>query len=450
MKLVQLSVSVTFRLRRCVLSCRTLLVVLGVFACILLTACSSMSDRCVEGVYDGGQRLARNRNLRSEVDSLAKPLIEQGVTPGMVVGVLIPQPNNTFSMHFYGYGVADQETGIRPDSNTIFPIGSLSKGFLGALTAMLVEEGVLSWHDKLENLLPPTIKLSEDAKLITVLQLATHTSGLPREPRDLETLSRFLKFLFTGKNFYTHLDHGGALTYLSDFKSATTTEFRYSNIGYAILGKAVEYRTRLSLDALLKKYLAQPLSLQNTAYATEFLPNNVKQARGYAGDQPKFIRRGSPVMDWKWTASMKGSAGIYSSAQDLLIFAAAHLKTGNKNTPSVLRDNLNVRFNRPQNSAGIAWLVHDIQGERVAFQMGYQGGFSSYIGINAQRKIAVVVLQNSFNWTDSVGHKLLLQMAHAEKSCKEVSFFTAIRKTERMYEEDKLLNTSSFSLSQNQ
>jgi CubicO group peptidase (beta-lactamase class C family) len=130
-------------------------------------------------------RYSHSGNLQAEVDLLARPLVERGETPGIVVGVLLP----TGDRRFFGYGITDRESRRPPDGKTLFPIGSVSKGFLAAITALLVDEGVLSWDDTLEKLLPADTPLSVDAKKITLLQLASHTSGLPRQPNTLRMLA---------------------------------------------------------------------------------------------------------------------------------------------------------------------------------------------------------------------------------------------------------------------
>ena len=91
-------------------------------------------------------------------------------------------------MQFFGYGATDRNGGVRPDGDTLFAVGSLSKGFLAATLALVVDEGVLTWDDTIAGLVPGSAKLSDDAKQVTLLQLATHTAGMPRQPLDLQTL----------------------------------------------------------------------------------------------------------------------------------------------------------------------------------------------------------------------------------------------------------------------
>jgi len=378
--------------------------------CLLLSACSNLATMEFDANNAEALRYARSGDLQREVDSLVEPLIDQGVTPGAVVGVLLPDG----STRFFGYGVRDRDGGGRPDGDTLFAVGSLSKGFLGAITDLLVQEGQLSWSDALEKLLPPDTTLSADAKKITLLQLVTHTSGLPRQPYTPEIMIPFLRYLFTGENFYSPLDRVYVLHYLASFTAPSRVEYQYSNIDFGLVGYALEQRTGLSVDALLAQKIVKPLGLRNTGYIPEALPGYATRAHGYAGDQPKFIRRGAPVPDWQFTRLMRGSAALYSTARDLLTFAAAHLKGGGTPFSAALIDTLRVRFSQPDESTAVAWTVEDVDDQRIAYQLGIVAGYTGYLGLDLKHRTAVVVLQNTFNWDESVGGKLLIRLARAQ------------------------------------
>jgi CubicO group peptidase (beta-lactamase class C family) len=153
--------------------------------------------------------------------------------------------------------------------------------------------------------------------------------------------------------------------------------------------------------------------LKNTGYAPEILPGYATRAHGYAGDEPKFIPRGEPVPDWQFTDIMQGSSALYSTARDLLTFAASHLR-GADPRRTVMTDTLRVRFARPRESSAIAWSVDDFNGDRIAHQIGVVAGYTSYLGLDAEHRTAVVVLQNTFNWHESIGSRLLSRLARAE------------------------------------
>ena len=378
---------------------------------LMLSACGTLSSFPVELDKEAGRRLADTKDLKAAVDVLADPLVEGRHTPGVVVGILTPDG----ARHFFAYGTADQATGRKPDEHTLFAVGSLSKVILADMAALLVQEHRLAWDDTLETMLPPGIPLSPDAKKITVLQLATHTSGLPRQPMTPRTLAYFVEYLFDGRSFYRHFDQQYLTDYLGSFVAPSKREPEYSNIGYGLLSYIVSLRTGTSLDTLLQEKMVGSLGLQATGYAPEQLDAGLLRARGYAGDQPKFIMRGKPVPDWRFNDVMRGSAALYSNASDLLSLAAAHLNgVADPKINAALQDTLQVRFDREKEAAALAWIVDDVNGRKFTYMVGLVAGYSSYIGLDRKNRTAVVVLQNSFNWS-SIGHELLTRMADAQE-----------------------------------
>jgi CubicO group peptidase (beta-lactamase class C family) len=377
---------------------------------LLLSSCTDFASMEFDATDAEALRYAQSGDLRAEVDSVVRPLVAQGDTPGVEVGILLPDG----SMRFFGYGVADRDTGRAPDADTLFAIGSLSKGFVGTIADLLVQEGRLSWDDTLSEVMPADAKPSSDARRITLLQLATHTSGLTRQPYTSPILLPFIRYLFTGESFYARLDQDFMLDYLADFSAPRTVEYEYSNIGYGLLSYAIERKTGLTLDTLLRRDIVAPLGLTETGYVPEDLPGYAMRAHGYAGDQPKFIRRGAPVPDWTFTPLMRGSAGLYSSARDLLIFARAHFAAPDTPLGRAMTDTLRVRLLRLRESAAIAWTVDNVDGEEISYMLGVVAGYSSYLGLDVRHRIAIVVLRNSFSWDESIGGRLLVRLGRAQ------------------------------------
>ena len=374
-----------------------------------LSACGTLSKQQIDTPDSLRQEGANPGDLRAQVDALAQPLIDCKRTPGIVIGVLSADGHK----QVFGYGVSDFLSGTRPDGETLFAVGSLSKGLVGNLAAMLVQDGLLGWDDDLEQLLPIGTPLSEDARAITLLQLATHSAGLPRQPMTPRTLGYFIEYLFTGNSFYRHFDQAYLLDYLADFSKPRQVAPQYSNIGYALLSHVLELRSGKNIDELAAERILGPLQLSNTSYQPQQLAGYAERARGHAGDQPKFVRRGHPVPDWQFSDILHGSAALYSNADDLLDYAAAHLHgSGDAQRDAALRDSLRVRLERPREAPAIGWMVDTLHGQRLTYQVGLVAGYSSYLGLDTRHKTAVVVLQNSFNWSNGIGHRLLLRMAH--------------------------------------
>jgi CubicO group peptidase (beta-lactamase class C family) len=331
--------------------------------------------------------------------------VEHGHTPGVVAGILLPDG----SMRFFGYGVTIRNGVVRPDGDTLFAVGSLSKGFLAAELALLVGEGVLTWDDTIAGLAPGSARLSDDAKQVTLLQLATHTAGMPRQPLDLRTLELFVRYLFTGESFYGHFDRDYVMNYLATFSADRRGEPQYSNIGYGILGHLLTLRTGQPVEASVEQRVIRPLGLRCTGYAPENLPCYATRAHGYAGDQPKFIPRGDPTPDWQFNDLMRASAGLHSTARDLLTMAAAHMNGADTQLHAALAGNATGRPVGGSKTATVAWSSQKLDDRTIAYQVGLVGGYASYIGLDIANRTAVVILQNSFNWDLRVGHLLLLR-----------------------------------------
>ncbi|PWC15236.1 serine hydrolase domain-containing protein [Brenneria corticis] len=377
---------------------------------LTLSGCGTLSNMSTDESDFDRRALACGHDLPGEVDRLAIPLLKRNITPGLVVGVLTADGQ----MRSWGYGVTDRYHRYPITGDTLFAVGSVSKGFTAETTAILVKRGVLKWDDTLEQLMPRNIRLSERAKKITLLQLATHTSGLPRQVMDVRMLRSFAEYLFTGNNFYATLDDDSVLNYLARFNAPANPVPIYSNLGYAILNYILRLKTGAPIDQLVNNHIIRPLGLKNTSFTPGKLKQFPYRALGHAGDQPKFILRGTPIPDWHFSSNMMGAASLYTSANDLLKFAHAHLyPTGDAALDEAISDSLKTYYNRTKEAANIAWITDEIGQQHITYQVGYIGGYSSYIGLDRQHKVAVVVLQNSFNWNNNLGHSLIQRIGGA-------------------------------------
>lgn len=371
-------------------------------ASALVSGCSgtlsqmNMPSSEVQQVAQNGQALPVNK--------LVGEYMQSKQVSGMVVAVI----RHNGPAKFYCYGVTDEKNHYPITPDTLFALGSVSKGMTAEVATLLVNEGRLHWDDTLSTLLPPGTPLSEDAQKITLLQLVTHTSGLPRQPMNLLSLEHLVGYLSDGENFYHDLDDDGVLEYLSTFNAPLTHEPRYSNIGYAIIGYILKYQTGQTIESLASQRLFQPLRMNNTSFNPEKLRAYPLRALGHAGDQPKFIARGALTPDWQFRNNMVGAASLYSDARDLIEYTRAHFTpTQNPVLDKAFRDVTVDYFPREKEAANIAWITDTYGDQQITYQVGYIGGYSSYIGFDKKHQNAVVVLQNSFNWSNYIGHAIL-------------------------------------------
>ena len=378
---------------------------------LLLTSCGTLSEMQVKESPQAVKQLACTQNIDGLVDGIVSQYIKKEKASGLAIGII----RNDGASRTWGYGYTNAVKGRKIDGETLFALGSISKGVTGEVVAGLVDKGLLKWDDKLSDLLPKNTPLSDDAKNITLLQLATHTSGLPRQNMNKVMLQSFLKYLYTGDNFYNELDSDAVLNDLSSFKRPQTLEPQYSNLGYALLGYILKLKTGEDIQQLSYDFIFKTLKMGSTSFHGPTLKAYPYRAIGHAGDQPKFIRRGKVVPDWYFTNNMVAAANLYSNVDDLLKYLRAHITDSEPSElNSAIRVSEKIYFPRNIEAANIAWVTDHKDNQVITYQVGYIGGYSSSIGFDKKHKNAVVVLQNSFNWSNYIGHDLLLKMAMAD------------------------------------
>ena len=331
----------------------------------------------------------------------------------MVVGVLSPDG----STRTYGYGRTGQPGNNQsPGGDTIFQIGSVSKLFVDALFVRLVEDGQLHYDDTVRSILPPAVPVSEDAGQLTLYELITNTGGLPRQPNNLTQMWCFTSFLFNGHDLYGCLTKEYLYKYLRTCRLPPKDKrgYNYSNVGIGLLTHLIEIKTGRSISDLLAEKICQPLNLHDTVLNLNAEQKN-RLAVGHVGDQPKFMWRNTDMEPWNMGEILSGSCGLYSTVNDLMVFARANLGQLHNPLESTLTSMQGVRVKTPEEDVGLGWSINYFNEGRlvITYKHGMVSGYTAYIGLNTERQIAVVVLCNNFNWSDKVGHNLLLRLCDA-------------------------------------
>jgi CubicO group peptidase (beta-lactamase class C family) len=393
--------------------------------------CRTFSSRAVSDPAAAAARLQAGGSIGAEVDRLAQPIVARGEIYGLAVGVATPDGRTCC----FGYGGAGTPGGAHPpDGDTIFQIGSVSKLFITAVLAALVDEGVLRYEDTVRDILPPETPVSEELGKVTLYELAINTGGLPRQPACPGQLRDFMAFLFTGRNLYAYIDKPFLDNYLrtKNVKPKEARDYAYSNIGYGLLAHLIEVKTGRPFQELLEEKICRPLHLRDTAFVLNE-EQRKRLAAGHAGRQPFFMRRGDPVEPWDMGEIMRPAGCIYSTVNDLLIFAQASLGMPGHAIEPVLASTQRVQLRRPAEDVALGWLVNYLGDDRlkVTYKHGMIAGYSAYIGLNAESGIGVVVLCNTFTWDEEVGHNLLLRLsrglAPARAPCASQSQLTELQ-----------------------
>jgi CubicO group peptidase (beta-lactamase class C family) len=375
------------------------------------TGCQALSTRIVSDPGPAAARLKAGGSVAQEVDRLAQPLTDSREIRGVAVGVLTPDGQTSV----FGYGQTATPSGRgSPDGNTIFQIGSLSKLFLTALLAVLVDEGALRYDETVREILPADVRLNHEVGQLTLYELATNTGGFPRQPFCLGQLRDLTLFVFTGQNLYAYIDKPYLYKYIrrKQIKPKQSRKYVYSNIGYGLLTHLIEVKTGRTFHDLLDEKICQPLNLRDTTLALSD-EQQERLATGHVGTQPRFMRRGQPLQPWDMGEIMRPSTCLYSTVNDLMIFAKANLGMLSHQLEPALASTQRAQWSRPTEDVAFGWLINYLGDDRlkVIYKHGMVAGYSGYIGVEPENRIAVIALYNTFSWDDKLGHNLLLRLS---------------------------------------
>lgn len=384
-----------------------ILISLGAFS----TACRTTATRQISDLGPAIARLQAGSSLQAEVDSLAQPLLASGEAYGLVVGVVLPDGTT----QTFGYGHSGR-AGDRnpPDANSVFQIGSVSKVFVAALLARLVEEGQVRYEDTVREILPTNIVVSAEVGQLTLYDLITHTSGLTREPMSPRQLWSLVRYMVLGRNLYAHITSAYAYQYLHDChpRRQEPRHFFYSNFGFGLLAHLITVKTGRPVTELIEEKICRPLNMTNSVFCLN-ASQQQRLAMGHVGNQACWKFPDAPMPPWNMGDLMSPVGGMYSTANDLLTFAKANLATTPHPLAATLAAIRSVQIESARGGEALGWIVNrfDNGQQIITFKDGMVSGYRAYIGMDLNARVGVVVLQNQFNWDDKIAHNLLVRLS---------------------------------------
>ena len=288
----------------------------------------------------------------------------------------------------------------KPDS--IYEIGSLTKTFTGLILAQLVEQGRVKLDEPVRQLLPAGTVAKPTGTEISLLDLTTQHSGLPRMPGNFKPADPDNPFAdYRAVNLYQYISEHG-------LEKVGSPKFLYSNLGVGLLGQALADRAGMSYPALLAQQVTGPLEMPDTI-VTLSAAQQSRFIEGHAADH-------HVVHPWDLDA-LAGAGAIRSTAKDMLTYLAAQLhpeKIGSGRSSKVRTLAAALKLSQePQSEVApgvqiaFGWLY--ITAEGTYWHNGGTGGFSSFAFFNPKGDYAGVVLLNttvspSGSFADLVGH----------------------------------------------
>jgi CubicO group peptidase (beta-lactamase class C family) len=301
------------------------------------------------------------------------PLVSRGEVPSLAWAVV--RDEDTAAGGFGGAGPA-----------TIFQVGSVTKVFTALLLADMAERGEVHLSDPAASYLPgPAPPASAQPAfaqpgLVTLADLATHTSGLPRLPRDL-----FLTALPHPADPYARYPAARLVRAARRALRAGSpgSPYAYSNFGFGLLGYLLGQAAGTPYETLVTTRICVPLGLSDTTFA---VTDPRRAAQGH--------RRGRPVADWRMGA-LAGAGGLYSTAADLARFLRACLTAAPAALEPAIRATFTPRRPIPGGEIGLAWHHARRSDRTIAWHNGMTGGFSAMVALDLARGLGVAALANT-------------------------------------------------------
>ncbi|MDE2678411.1 MAG: serine hydrolase [Gemmatimonadota bacterium] len=287
------------------------------------------------------------------------------------------------------FGWADPEAGIPAARETIYRTGSISKSFTAVLLAILVDDGTVSLEQTLESLVPEIAELRERPPGAdpVLRQVASHTAGFGREPG--------LPGAATGPiEAWTEriLESIPTTRYLTP----PGTEYSYSNIGFGILGFAMERAAGEPFMDQVEARIFEPLEMESSTFIVGDALRPML-SKGHANNAEGDVNTERPAQEHLGRGYKVPNGGVYSTVDDLAAFAAGVMGRGGA---SLLSDEMRAAVlsvqtpEDPDSGYGLGFSITTLDGRVFAGHGGSVAGYTAHLLFEPATGLTAVLLRN--------------------------------------------------------
>jgi len=294
------------------------------------------------------------------------------------------------------YGSLANGDNRRLDGDTVFEIGSMTKVFTSLAMIDMARRGEVAVTDPVAKYLPTSVKVPErNGRKITLADLSTHSSGLPRMPTNFAPKDAANPYVdYTVEQLYD---------FLSGYKLERDigSEYEYSNLGAGLLGHALALRAGMSYESLVRSRICDPLGMTDTRMT---LTSGMKTRLAVGHNNAL-----TPVANWD-IPTLAGAGAFRSTANDMLKFLAAALGFVEAPIAPAMADAVSIRRpgENPETQMAYGWEVRTKDASSIIWKGGATGGYRTYMGYDPKARVGVVVLSNMLRAAmDEIGPHLL-------------------------------------------
>jgi beta-lactamase class C len=293
-----------------------------------------------------------------------------------------------------GFGVREFGGNDSINANTVFRLGSVSKGFASVLTGILVNDKKLSWNDQIIKYIPDfVLKNADYTDQLTIRHILSHTSGLP-----MHTYTDML-------DYNVPFDQIKPLIGLVDPIGPPGQEYSYQNVVYSLIADVVLSATDHDYQTLVYNKIFIPLNMQRASldFNSISTDSNVAIPHLKAGNS---LWKPQNLNSRYYTVAP--ASGVNASISDMARWLMALLG----NYPDFIPENALEEVFSPQVSTpikrkfrsswknlgdlyyGLGWRIFETNGENIIYHGGYVRGYRAEIALDYKEKVGIAVLFN--------------------------------------------------------
>lgn len=322
-------------------------------------------------------------SLPGRVEAAARERISAGTYQTLVFGIVDGDRSEVAT-----FGKLDD--GKAPDGDTIYEIGSITKTFTATLLAQSVLAGRVRLETPVAQLLPDFQIPSRGGIKITLAELGTQHSALPRLPTNLRPKD--------AGDPYADYDAAKLKAFLAGYQLTRDpgATYEYSNLGFGLLGYVLAQSERTPYGDLIEQRILKPLGMQSSG--------TVLRDAMRAHLAPGHNNRGEVAKNWHMDA-LAGAGAIHSTANDMLRYLRANMGLDQSPLAEAMKLAQEPRSEMSKTMRiGLAWMTTR---KGIIWHNGETEGYRSFIGFTADRRRGVIVLSNTDAYLDDLGFATL-------------------------------------------
>lgn len=338
-----------------------------------------------------GEQTTGDAELAAQVREIASPTGRTGLTVAVLEDGDLRQA---------GLGSAGAGRPMTPE--TPVEIGSITKTMTSSVLADMINSGDVAADDTVRDLLPEQDWPQDSVGDATLSDLASHRSGLPKQPLVPSTYIKSLRYELAGANPDASSTPQWVIESAAASPRFTTGQYAYSNLGVDLLGHLLAEQAGTDYPQLLQQRLLDPVGLGNTVIgASAGVPDGAA-----VGHNP----RGRAVQPWTSSGGAPSGAGVWSTTGDLARFAdqvmAAEAPGSDAAKPRFpAGDGMRI---------GYGWHYSTAGDRDIVWHNGIAGGCASFVGFDRDSGRVVVVISNTAEPVDAIATSLLTGSSEPE------------------------------------